>query len=99
MFSCNRNVNITCNNYMLLVNVMARVVQTELPEQEYALLQKAVAKKKVTVKQGVREAIQQWVCAQIPLAEDPLFRVKPVKTGIKTDSTDLDRSLYERGQR
>jgi len=48
----------------------------------------------LTIKQGLREAIQQWIATQIPLKEDPLFKVKPVKTGVETDSSNLDRAFY-----
>ena len=72
-----------------------KVVQTEIIEQEYELFQKSAKKKGLTIKQGLREAIQQWISTQIPLEEDPLFKVKPENTGVKTDSTKLDKLLYE----
>jgi len=31
---------------------------------------------------------------QIAVEDDPLFRIKPVKTGVKTDSSKLDETLY-----
>lgn len=72
-----------------------KVVQTELVTQEYEVFQKAVEKRRLTIKQGLREAVQQWVSTQIAVAEDPIFNVKPVKTGVKTDSSKLDQLLYE----
>jgi hypothetical protein len=72
-----------------------KVVQTEITEQEYVLFQKSAKKKGLTIKQGLREAIQQWISTQIPLEEDPLFKVKPENTGVKTDSKKLDKLLYE----
>jgi len=72
-----------------------KVVQTELVEREYELFQKVAEKRGVTIKQGLREAVQQWVSTQIAVAEDPLFKIKPVKTGVKTDSSKLDKLLYE----
>jgi hypothetical protein len=72
-----------------------KVVQTELVEQEYQLLQKTAEKRGVTIKHGLREAIQQWISAYTPMSEDPLLKVKPVKTGVKTDSSRLDKLLYE----
>jgi len=73
----------------------SKIVQTELVEKEYELFQKVVKKKKLTIKQGLREAIQQWMSTQIPVEDDPLFKIKPVKTGVKTDSSKLDKALYE----
>ena len=71
-----------------------KVVQTELKEKEYEALRRVVEKRRLTIKQGLREAIQQWIAAQTSLEEDLLFKVKPVKTGVKTDSSNLDRALY-----
>jgi hypothetical protein len=34
------------------------------------------------------------VSTQIPVSEDPLFSVKPVRTGVETDSSKLDERLY-----
>ncbi|MBN2336301.1 hypothetical protein JXL21_12140 [Candidatus Bathyarchaeota archaeon] len=78
---------------------MARkVVQTELEDNEYLLLKKTVKKKGISIKDGVREAVHQWVATQIPLSEDPLFNVEPVMTGVKTDSSRLDDALYKEKQ-
>lgn len=71
-----------------------KVVQTELVDDEYRLLKEAVDKRGLTIKMGVREAVRQWIGTQIPVAEDPLFKVKPLKTGVETDSANLDKQLY-----
>ena len=74
---------------------MARkVVQTELEEKEYRLLKEAVDKHGLSLKRGVREAVLQWVSTQIPVSEVPLFKLKPVRTGVETDSSKLDERLY-----
>jgi len=78
---------------------MARkVVQTELEEEEYLLLKKTVEKKGISIKSGLREAVQQWVTTQIPLSDDPIFKVEPVRTGVKTDASRLDDQLYREKQ-
>jgi len=71
-----------------------KIVQRELEMREYEALRRVVEKRGLTIKQGLREAIRQWIATQIPLKEDPLFKVKPVKTGVETDSSNLDRALY-----
>jgi len=84
-----------CYLHVLVIGmVRGKIVQTELLEKEYELFQKVVKKKKLTIKQGLREAIQQWMTTQIAVEDDPLFRIKPVKTGVKTDSSKLDETLY-----
>jgi len=71
-----------------------KVVQTDLGNKEYELLKETVGKRGVSIKEGVREAVHQWLCTQIPIAEDPLFKVKPLETGVETDSVELDKKLY-----
>jgi len=77
------------------VRLAEKVVQTEVPEQEYRLLKEAVIKRKLSIKEGLREAIRQWIETQIPIREDPLFKIEPVRTGVKTDSANLDKQLYK----
>jgi len=61
-----------------------KVVQTELEVRgEYEILRRVVEKRGLTIKQGLREAIRQWIAMQTSLQEDPLCRVRPVKTGWK----------------
>ena len=75
-----------------------RVVQTELPEQEYELLREVVRRRKLSIKEGLKEAIRQWINVQIPIEDDPLFKVSPVRTGVSTDSANLDERLYRGAQ-
>ena len=77
------------------MNLDEKVVQTELPEREYELLREVVRRRKLSIKEGLKEAIRQWINAQIPFEDDPLFKVSPVKTGVKTDSGILDERLYK----
>jgi site-specific recombinase XerC len=71
-----------------------KAVQTELDEKEYEFLVKAAKKRKLTIKEGVREAVQHWISTQIAVDEDPLFNIEPVNTGVKTNSSKLDKVLY-----
>ncbi len=74
--------------------IRKKVVQTEIEMNEYEALRRVVEKRGLTIKQGLREAIQQWVAMQSSFEEDPIFKVRPVKTGVKTNSSNLDRILY-----
>jgi len=60
----------------------------------YKALETIVRKRHITIKDAVREAIVSWIGLQTPVAEDPLLRLKPVKTGVKTDASKLDEILY-----
>ncbi len=80
----------------MCVAIMGKVVQTEIELSEYAILEGIVNKRRLTIKQAVREAIESWVGLQTPLEEDPLLKLKPVRTGVRTDSSKLDELLYGR---
>lgn len=71
-----------------------KVVQTELKGEEYNQLRDITRKRKMSLKEAVREAIREWIRQQSPLSDDPLFQLKPVDTGMPTDSSNLDKDLY-----
>lgn len=73
---------------------MAKVVQTEVESSEYEMLEKILKKRRMTIKEAVREAIVNWIGLQTPISEDPLFKLEPAKTGVKTDSSRIDELLY-----
>jgi len=73
-----------------------KVVQTEVNPSEYEVLEKIVRKRRMTIKDAVRDAITSWIGLQTPLEEDPLFKLKPTRTGVKTESSRLDEALYGR---
>lgn len=75
---------------------MGKVVQTEVDASKYDILESIVKKRKMTIKEAVREAIESWIGLQTPLEEDPLFKINPTRTGVKTDSSKLDEVLYGR---
>ncbi len=76
-----------------MVKLSDKVVQTELSSGEYSQLKDLTRKKKITLKEAVREAVMEWIRLQTPLEEDPLFQLQP-KEGTPTDSSDLDKTLY-----
>ena len=71
-----------------------KVVQTELSGREYLRLKEITKKNKMSIKEAVREAVKGWIRQQTPIASDTLFIMGPKKTGIPTDSSDLDKYLY-----
>lgn len=79
--------------------MVKKVVQTDLDDNEYRLLKETVEKRGLTIKSGLRDAIRQWVRTQIPVAEDPIFKLKPVSTGVRTDSSKLDKHIKDAGFR
>ncbi len=75
---------------------MGKVVQTEVNPADYEALEKVVKKRRITIKDAVREALTSWIGLQTPLDEDPIFKLRPRRTGVKTDSSKLDDLLYTR---
>ena len=73
---------------------MGKVVQTEVNASDYEALEKVVKKRRMTIKEAVREAVTSWIGLQTPLNEDSIFKMKPRRTGVKTDSSKLDELLY-----
>jgi len=70
------------------------VVQTELEEKEYRILREASRVRGLSIKEGLREAAREWSTNQIPFSEDPLFRPKSRRTGVRSDASKLDKQLY-----
>jgi len=77
--------------------MVEKVVQTELSGVEYKQLRDVSKRKKMSLKDAVREAVREWIRLQTPLEEDPLFQLEPRNTGVLTDSGNLDKELYGRG--
>ena len=61
------NVYFACNNYIHLVTILAKVVQTELDEKDFSTFKRALKRRGATVKEGAREAMQQWSRAQMQM--------------------------------
>jgi hypothetical protein len=78
---------------------MGKVVQTEVDLSEYRMLESIVKKRRITIKEALREAIASWVGLQTPIDQDPIFKVKPAATGVKTDSSRLDDLLHDRSKK
>lgn len=76
------------------MKIMGKIVQVELDEREYRQLLVTSEKIGIAIEKALREAIIDWVRDREQLSEDPIFRLKPKNTGVKTDSSKLDEQLY-----
>jgi hypothetical protein len=70
--------------------VIGKVVQTEVDASAHRLLEEIVKKRRMTIKEALREAVASWIGLQTPLEDDWLFEIKPIRTGVKTNSSRLD---------
>jgi len=73
-----------------------KVVQTELEESDYDTLASLAKSKNMTIKDAAREALRLWTASASDLAEDSLFRLKPIEFKVKVRSDQIDEFLYKR---
>jgi len=52
-------------------------------------------KEKKSIKEVVREALEEWVLWKSGVDEDTFLSFKPVDFGIETDSSKLEKLIYE----
>lgn len=76
------------------VRMVEKVVQTELSRSEYKRLREVSTRKNISLKEALRQAVEEWVRQQTPMDADPLFSLEPKDTGLETDSSSLDKELY-----
>ena len=74
---------------------MAKVVQTDLDDEEYQMLVDYLEKRNLTIKEGLREAIRLFLSQGLDFQNDPYFRSRmPSKSGRTDVSEQHDRYLY-----
>ena len=73
---------------------MAKIVQTELDEIEYKRFKELSKSQGLSIKETLRDAAIHYIEEKTPPEKDPIFRVRPRKTGVKTDASRLDEQLY-----
>jgi len=79
---------------------LAKVVQTELEEEEYKRFKTAIKHKGISVKEAVKAAIASWTSSSLPLeTEDPFFKLEPADFGDPALSKKVDEILYGRKTR
>jgi len=74
--------------------MVEKVVQTELSRSEYERLREVSTRKQISLKEALRQAIEEWVRQQTPMDADALFSLEPKDTGVETDSGSIDKELY-----
>lgn len=71
-----------------------KVVQTRLNELEYALLKKVATRKKMNLKDAVKEAIENYIKRERVDPNDSLFSAPVAEHGAEDGSAAHDRYLY-----
>ena len=81
---------------MYMAGQRKKVVQTELEADDYETLQSLAKRKNMTIKEAAREALRMWSASTVDLAEDPLFKLKPVEFKLRVRSDEIETFLYKR---
>ncbi len=71
-----------------------KVVQTKLGDVEYLLLREIATKKRSTIKDVVREAVEAYILEEKIDSKDSLFSGPVAKKGAKNGSVKHDKYLY-----
>ena len=74
-----------------------KVVQTEVEPKLYNTFKNILETKGMTIKNAVRDAIQDWAIRNGDIRKDPLFDLsKVLDSGKNTDSSKIDEVIYSR---
>ena len=74
---------------------MAKIVQTDLDDEEYQMLVDFLDKRNLTIKEGLREAIRLLLRQELDFKNDPFFKSRMEAQSGRTDvSEHHDRYLY-----
>lgn len=73
-----------------------KVVQTELPTEEYDRFRRVVDERDLSVKEAVQEAIREYTDENMRYdPDDPIFGVEPYDGGEPFDAADADDLLAD----
>ncbi|MEM3565015.1 MAG: hypothetical protein QXR19_17440 [Candidatus Jordarchaeaceae archaeon] len=71
-----------------------KIVQTSLSNEEYEAFRKALKRRGMSIKEGVREAIRFWLVENPDLSDDPFVKLEPVDFKFDVECTDHDKVLH-----
>lgn len=74
------------------------VVQTSIPDELHKKLVEISKSEKRSIKEIVREAIEDWLIWNERIVDDPFLNLKPVDFGVKTNVKEIEKVLYGRSE-
>ena len=75
-----------------------KVVQTVVSEKLHKKIVEIAKKEKKSIKEIVREALEEWVIWKSDIEEDAFLSSEPIDFGVETDSSKIETLIY-RGER
>ncbi|MDI6690827.1 MAG: hypothetical protein QME50_03030 [Candidatus Bathyarchaeota archaeon] len=82
----------------LFGDVRMTIVQTSIPNELHKKLVEISKSEKRSIKEIVREAIEDWLIWNEGTVEDPFLNLKPVDFGVKTNVEEIEKVLYGRSE-
>ncbi len=71
-----------------------KYVQTSVPDNLHRKLLKIAKQEGKSLKDIIREALEDWVVWRYDLTEDPFINSKPYDFGVITDSSNIKKQIY-----
>lgn len=71
-------------------------MQTTISDELHKKLVEISKSERRSIKEIVRESIEDWLIWRGEIREDPFFRLKPVDFGVETNARRLKAVLYGR---
>lgn len=74
--------------------MILKVVQTVVSEKLHRKIVEIAKKEKKSIKEVVREALEEWVIWKSDIEEDVFLSSEPVDFGVETDSSKIETLIY-----
>lgn len=71
-----------------------KFVQTLIPEELHRKIVEIARREKKSIKEVVREALEEWVVWKSDLEGDSFLYSEPMDFGVETDSSRLEALIY-----
>ena len=72
-----------------------KVVQTRVSEELHKKILEIAKREKKSIKDIVREALEEWIIWRSDIKEDTFLNSEPIDFGVDTDSSNLEELIYK----
>ena len=71
-----------------------KVIQTLVSEELHKKIAEIARREKKSIKEVIREALEEWIIWKSNVEEDTFLNFKPIDFGVETDSSKLETLIY-----